>query len=91
MASHATKSPSAFGTASTFPYGVRISRVATSNLDVATAEHLCTTINQLKGKVTMLFITRVLPRSLQVDAIVPIGMVRPSSPNTAVIVASSPT
>jgi subfamily B ATP-binding cassette protein HlyB/CyaB len=49
---------------------------ATSSLDVATAEHFCATINQLKGKVTMLFITHALPRNLEVDEIVQIGIPR---------------
>lgn len=49
---------------------------ATSSLDVATAEHFCATINQLKGKVTMLFITHALPKNLQVDEIVQIGVAR---------------
>ena len=43
---------------------------ATSALDAATAEHFATTINQLRGKVSMLFITHALPRSLKVDALV---------------------
>jgi subfamily B ATP-binding cassette protein HlyB/CyaB len=43
---------------------------ATSSLDAPTAEHFCATINQLKGKVTMLFITHALPKNLQVDEIV---------------------
>jgi ATP-binding cassette, subfamily B, bacterial HlyB/CyaB len=51
---------------------------ATSSLDVATAEHFCATINQLKGKVTMLFITHALPKNLQVDEIVQIGIARPA-------------
>jgi len=51
---------------------------ATSSLDVATAEHFCATINQLKGKVTMLFITHALPKNLQVDEIVQIGVTRPT-------------
>ena len=46
---------------------------ATSSLDVPTAEHFCTTINQLKGRVTMLFITHALPKNLQIDEIVQIG------------------
>ncbi len=46
---------------------------ATSSLDQETAEHFATTINQLKGKVTMLFITHALPRSLQLDEIVRIS------------------
>jgi len=49
---------------------------ATSSLDVATAEHFCATVNQLKGKVTMLFITHILPKSLQVDEIVQLGGIR---------------
>jgi subfamily B ATP-binding cassette protein HlyB/CyaB len=46
---------------------------ATSNLDSATAEHFARTLNALKGKVTMLFITHALPRNLQIDRIVEIG------------------
>jgi subfamily B ATP-binding cassette protein HlyB/CyaB len=49
---------------------------ATSSLDLATSEHFCATINQLKGQVTMLFITHALPKNLQVDEIVQIGMAR---------------
>jgi ATP-binding cassette, subfamily B, bacterial HlyB/CyaB len=46
---------------------------ATSSLDSATAEHFAQTVNQLKGKVTMLFITHALPKSLQVDDVIRIG------------------
>jgi subfamily B ATP-binding cassette protein HlyB/CyaB len=46
---------------------------ATSSLDATTAEHFATTINQLKGKVSMLFITHAMPKNLQVDEIVRIG------------------
>jgi subfamily B ATP-binding cassette protein HlyB/CyaB len=46
---------------------------ATSSLDSATAEHFAATINQLRDKVTMLFITHALPKGLQVDEIVRIG------------------
>ena len=46
---------------------------ATSSLDAATAEHFAATINQLKGKVSMLFITHAMPKNLQVDEIVRIG------------------
>ncbi|MHB1677388.1 MAG: peptidase domain-containing ABC transporter [Sulfuriferula sp.] len=46
---------------------------ATSSLDVATAEHFAATINQLKGQVTMLFITHALPKNLLVDEVVRIG------------------
>jgi len=40
---------------------------AVSNLDQPTAEHFAKTVNRLKGKVTMLFITHHVPRGLQVD------------------------
>ena len=40
---------------------------AVSNLDQPTAEHFAQTVNRLKGKVTMLFITHHVPRGLQVD------------------------
>jgi subfamily B ATP-binding cassette protein HlyB/CyaB len=46
---------------------------ATSSLDAHTAEHFAATINQLKGKVTMLFITHALPKNLLVDEVVRIG------------------
>lgn len=46
---------------------------AVSSLDHATAEHLARTINQLKGKVSMLFITHHLPKGLQVDGVVKLG------------------
>ncbi|MFT5961504.1 MAG: subfamily B ATP-binding cassette protein HlyB/CyaB [Burkholderiaceae bacterium] len=42
---------------------------ATSALDGPTAEHFAQTINALKGKVTMLFITHALPKGLHVDAV----------------------
>ena len=47
---------------------------ATSSLDAATAEHFAATINQLKGKVTMLFISHALPKNLMVDEVVRIGV-----------------
>jgi len=40
---------------------------ATSALDAETAEHFAKTINALKGKVTMIFITHALPKSLRID------------------------
>jgi len=43
---------------------------ATSSLDTATAESFAKTVNQLKGKVSMLFIAHQLPSSLKVDEIV---------------------
>ncbi len=58
---------------------------ATSSLDVATAEHFCATINQLKGKVTMLFITHALPKNLQVDEILQIGIARLSPDSNSLL------
>ncbi len=46
---------------------------ATSNLDAHTAEAFAQTINQLKRKVTMLFIAHNLPRGLQVDEVLQFG------------------
>ncbi len=46
---------------------------AVSNLDQHTAEHFAKTINKLKGKVTMLFITHQVPRGLQVDEVFNFG------------------
>ena len=46
---------------------------ATSNLDQHTAESFAQTVNQLKGKVTMLFIAHNLPRGLQVDEVMQFG------------------
>jgi subfamily B ATP-binding cassette protein HlyB/CyaB len=47
---------------------------ATSNLDHETAEHFAKTVNALKGKVTMLFITHALPKALVVDDVIRIGV-----------------
>ena len=46
---------------------------ATSNLDSATSEAFAQTVNQLKGKVTMLFIAHQLPRGLKVDEVLQFG------------------
>jgi subfamily B ATP-binding cassette protein HlyB/CyaB len=46
---------------------------AVSNLDQHTAEHFAKTINQLKGQVTMIFITHQIPRGLQVDEVFSFG------------------
>jgi subfamily B ATP-binding cassette protein HlyB/CyaB len=46
---------------------------ATSSLDQQTSEHFAVTINQLRGKVTMLFIAHALPKNLIVDEVVRIG------------------
>jgi ATP-binding cassette, subfamily B, bacterial HlyB/CyaB len=61
---------------------------ATSALDQETAEAFAKTINGLKGKVTMLFITHALPKSLRIDEVIqltPEGIQRlqvvPNSPS----------
>jgi subfamily B ATP-binding cassette protein HlyB/CyaB len=46
---------------------------ATSNLDHETAEHFAKTVNGLKGKVTLVFITHHLPQGLQVDKLFRLG------------------
>ena len=42
---------------------------ATSALDAETAEGFAVTVNQLKGKVTMLFITHAVPQALGTDKV----------------------
>jgi subfamily B ATP-binding cassette protein HlyB/CyaB len=46
---------------------------AVSSLDQQTAEHFAQTINRLKGKATMLFITHQIPKGLQVDEVFSFG------------------
>ena len=46
---------------------------ATSALDAQTANSFATTVNALRGKVSMLFVTHALPKTLQVDEIFVIG------------------
>lgn len=46
---------------------------AASSLDQHTAEHFAKTINKLKGKATILFITHQIPRGLQVDDVFSFG------------------
>ncbi len=46
---------------------------ATSNLDSHTSEAFAKTINKLKGKVTILFITHQLPKGLKIDDAVILG------------------
>jgi subfamily B ATP-binding cassette protein HlyB/CyaB len=46
---------------------------ATSNLDAPTAESFAQTVNQLRAKVTMLFIAHHLPRGLKVDEVLQFG------------------
>lgn len=47
---------------------------ATSSLDEKTAEQFARTVNRLKGKVTMLFIAHQLPKALQIDDSIKIGI-----------------
>ena len=46
---------------------------ATSALDAETADSFARTVNGLKGKVTMLFITHALPKALKIDEVWQIG------------------
>ncbi len=46
---------------------------AASSLDAHTAEQFAQTINMLKGKVTILFITHQIPKGLQVDEAILLG------------------
>jgi subfamily B ATP-binding cassette protein HlyB/CyaB len=46
---------------------------AVSYLDIETAEHFAQTVNRLKGKVTLLFITHQIPKGLQVDEVLVMG------------------
>ena len=46
---------------------------ATSSLDQATAEQFAQTVNQLKGRVTTLFIAHQVPKGLHVDEVVRLG------------------
>jgi ATP-binding cassette, subfamily B, bacterial HlyB/CyaB len=46
---------------------------AVSNLDQHTAEHFARTINQLKGRATIVFITHQIPRGLHVDEVFTLG------------------
>ena len=46
---------------------------AVSNLDPHTAANFAQTINKLKGKVTMIFITHQIPKGLQVDEVINFG------------------
>ena len=55
---------------------------ATSNLDNPTAESFAQTVNQLKGKVTLLFIAHQLPRGLQVDEVIQFGAHAAAQPPT---------
>jgi subfamily B ATP-binding cassette protein HlyB/CyaB len=46
---------------------------ATNGLDPATADQFAKTINQFRGRVTILFITHQLPKGLQVDRVITLG------------------
>jgi subfamily B ATP-binding cassette protein HlyB/CyaB len=46
---------------------------ATSGLDAATAEQFARTINQFRGRVTVIFIAHHLPKGLQVDSVITLG------------------
>ena len=52
---------------------ILISDEATSSFDQATAEQFAQTVNQLKGRVTTLFIAHQVPKGLQVEEVVRLG------------------
>lgn len=54
---------------------------AAANLDAPTAEHFARTVNLLRGKATILFIAHHVPRGLQVDETVIMGMAQGSKPD----------
>lgn len=58
---------------------------AVSNLDQQTAEHFAKTINRLKGKVTMIFITHQIPKGLQVDEVFCFGAERQQATRMEVV------
>lgn len=54
---------------------------AVSNLDQHTAEQFAHTVNQLKGSVTILFITHQIPKGLQVDEAILLGQDKAVEPD----------
>ena len=62
---------------------------AVSNLDQQTAEHFAQTVNKLKGKVTILFITHQLPKGLNVDEAVILGKDKNTSSQQQTTVAQN--
>jgi subfamily B ATP-binding cassette protein HlyB/CyaB len=48
---------------------------AVSSLDAGTAEQIARTVNALKGRVSILFITHQVPRTLKVDSIFELGRI----------------
>lgn len=64
---------------------------ATSAFDSQTAEHFARTIDSLRGKVTIIFITHAIPRSLRFDAIYKLGRNGVQSFSPVVTKGSGPT
>lgn len=56
---------------------------AVSNLDPETAEHFAATIQKLKGRITILFITHQVPRGLLPDAVIRLGAAMAKTPDVA--------
>jgi subfamily B ATP-binding cassette protein HlyB/CyaB len=46
---------------------------ATSALDADTAESFAKTVNALRGRITLIFITHALPKALHIDRLVQLG------------------
>jgi len=63
---------------------------ATSALDQETASQLAATINELRGKVTILFITHAVPRGLKLDRIVTLRPDAGAQPRTAAVANQLP-
>ena len=59
---------------------------AVSNLDQEAAEHFAHSVNKLKGKVTMLFITHQLPKGLLVDEMLRFGQMEAGSNSASLVV-----
>jgi ATP-binding cassette, subfamily B, bacterial HlyB/CyaB len=60
---------------------------ATSALDSDTAESFARTVNQLKGKVTMIFITHAMPKALKIDRVIQLNK-NPAQPGRTVELAA---
>jgi len=53
---------------------------ATSSLDAAAAEQFARTVNRLRGRVTIIFITHHVPKGLEADCHITLGATEPRQP-----------
>ena len=58
---------------------------AVASLDDESAEHVAKTVNELRGKVTMLFITHKVPKALQVDQHLKLAGPNQSAPSASLV------